>query len=79
MLCPNWGFRRELWATGWMQQNVRMVCAQFLTDVLRISWVEGAKWFAETLVDADPAINGAVPSPNLAWCLRSQGRLRGLR
>lgn len=51
---------RELWATGWMQQNVRMVCAQFLCDILRISWVEGAKWFADTLVDADPAINAMM-------------------
>ena len=51
---------RELWATGWMQQNVRMVCAQFLTDVLRVSWVEGAAWFADTLVDADSAINAMM-------------------
>ena len=30
---------RQLWATGWMQQSVRMVCAAFLTEYLSISWV----------------------------------------
>lgn len=29
---------RELWATGWMQQSVRMVCAAFLTEYLNIPW-----------------------------------------
>jgi len=51
---------RELWETGWMQQNVRMFAAQFLTEILHISWVEGAKWFEETLVDADWAINSMM-------------------
>ncbi len=32
---------RQLWATGWMQQSVRMVCAAFLTEYLSISWVRG--------------------------------------
>lgn len=48
---------RELWATGWMHQNVRMVVAIFLVEYLNIHWVEGARWFHHTLVDADPAIN----------------------
>ena len=30
---------RQLWATGWMQQSVRMVCAAFLTEYLNIHWV----------------------------------------
>ena len=30
---------RQLWATGWMQQSVRMVCAAFLTEYLSVSWV----------------------------------------
>lgn len=33
---------RELWATGWMQQSVRMVAASFLVDVLNVPWTEGA-------------------------------------
>jgi len=48
---------RELWATGWMSQNVRMVVALVLVEYLNIHWVEGARWFHHTLVDADPAIN----------------------
>lgn len=48
---------RELWQTGWMHQNVRMVVAIFLVEYLNIHWVEGARWFHHTLVDADPAIN----------------------
>ncbi len=48
---------RELYATGWMQQTLRMVCASFLVDCLHVHWVEGARWFHDTLVDADLAIN----------------------
>ena len=48
---------RELWATGWMHNRVRMVVASFLTKNLLIPWQEGAKWFWDTLVDADLANN----------------------
>lgn len=48
---------RELWHTGWMHNRVRMVVASFLTKHLLISWREGAKWFWDTLVDADLANN----------------------
>ncbi|HEY7209458.1 MAG TPA: deoxyribodipyrimidine photo-lyase [Bryobacteraceae bacterium] len=48
---------RELWATGWMHNRVRMVVASFLVKDLRISWEEGAYWFWATLVDADLANN----------------------
>jgi len=48
---------RELWATGWMHNRVRLVVASFLTKHLRISWEEGAYWFWDTLVDADLANN----------------------
>ncbi|TVR94793.1 MAG: deoxyribodipyrimidine photo-lyase [Wenzhouxiangellaceae bacterium] len=44
---------RELWTTGWMHNRVRMVVASFLTKNLLIPWQEGAKWFWDTLVDAD--------------------------
>ncbi len=30
---------RELWATAWMQQNVRMACACFLTEVSVDVWM----------------------------------------
>jgi deoxyribodipyrimidine photo-lyase len=48
---------RELWATGWMHNRVRMIVASFLVKDLLISWREGAAWFWETLVDADLAQN----------------------
>lgn len=48
---------RELWTTGWMHNRVRMVVASFLVKDLLISWQEGAKWFWDTLVDADLAQN----------------------
>ena len=48
---------RELWATGWMHNRVRMVVASLLTKNLRQSWLAGARWFWDTLVDADLANN----------------------
>lgn len=48
---------RELWTTGWMHNRVRMVVASFLVKHLLISWQEGARWFWDTLVDADLANN----------------------
>eukprot|EP00941_MAST-03F_sp_MAST-3F-sp1_P001735 g1735.t1 len=51
---------RELYATGWMTQSVRMICASFLIEYLRIDWKEGLNWFHETLIDADPAINAMM-------------------
>ncbi len=48
---------RQLWATGWMHNRVRMIVASFLVKHLRLSWQEGATWFWDTLVDADLAAN----------------------
>jgi deoxyribodipyrimidine photo-lyase len=48
---------RELWVTGWMHNRVRMIVASFLVKDLLISWQEGARWFWDTLVDADLAQN----------------------
>jgi len=48
---------RQLWATGWMHNRVRMVVASFLTKHLLIDWRVGADWFWDTLVDADLANN----------------------
>lgn len=48
---------RELWATGWMHNRVRMAAASFLVKHLLIPWQEGARWFWDTLVDADLANN----------------------
>ncbi|NKF22910.1 cryptochrome/photolyase family protein [Solimonas marina] len=48
---------RELWTTGWMHNRVRMIVASFLTKNLLIPWQEGARWFWDTLLDADLANN----------------------
>jgi deoxyribodipyrimidine photo-lyase len=48
---------RELWHTGWMHNRVRMVVASFLAKNLRLPWQQGARWFWDTLVDADLASN----------------------
>lgn len=48
---------RQLWHTGWMHNRVRMVVASFLTKNLRMHWLHGARWFWNTLVDADLANN----------------------
>lgn len=48
---------RELWNTGWMHNRVRMIVASFLVKHLLIPWQEGARWFWDTLVDADLANN----------------------
>jgi deoxyribodipyrimidine photo-lyase len=48
---------RELWATGWMHNRARMIVASFLVKDLLLSWTEGARWFWDTLVDADLAQN----------------------
>jgi len=50
---------RELWHTGWMHNRVRMIVASLLTKNLRLHWLEGARWFWDTLVDADLANNSA--------------------
>jgi len=50
---------RELWATGWMHNRVRMIAASFLIKHLLIDWRRGEQWFWETLVDADGGANAA--------------------
>ncbi|GAB6042454.1 cryptochrome/photolyase family protein [Endothiovibrio diazotrophicus] len=47
----------ELWQSGWMHNRVRMVAGSLLTKNLGLHWLEGARWFWETLVDADLANN----------------------
>ena len=54
---------RQLRATGWMHNRVRMIAASFLIKHLLIDWRHGADWFWDTLVDADYANN----SVNWQW------------
>lgn len=48
---------RELNATGYMHNRVRMIVASFLTKHLLIHWSWGAQYFAEKLLDFDLASN----------------------
>lgn len=50
---------RELWATGYMQNRVRMLTASLLAKNLLIDWRLGEQWFWDCLVDADVANNPA--------------------
>ncbi|XP_020094477.1 cryptochrome-1-like isoform X2 [Ananas comosus] len=44
---------RELWATGWIHNRVRVIVASFLVKFLLIPWTWGMKYFWDTLLDAD--------------------------
>ncbi|PNH04448.1 Deoxyribodipyrimidine photo-lyase [Tetrabaena socialis] len=48
---------RQLLATGYMHNRVRMVSANFLVKVLHIDWRLGERFFAQNLVDYDPSSN----------------------
>ncbi|MFB4213031.1 deoxyribodipyrimidine photo-lyase [Shouchella sp. JSM 1781072] len=48
---------RQLNTTGWMHNRLRMVVASFLTKHLLIDWRLGEHYFAERLIDYDPASN----------------------
>ncbi|MEY4025035.1 MAG: hypothetical protein RL438_548 [Actinomycetota bacterium] len=48
---------KQLLATGWMHNRVRMIVASFLVKDLHLPWQWGAKYFMEHLVDGDIASN----------------------
>ncbi|MFI5343676.1 MAG: cryptochrome/photolyase family protein [Chlamydiales bacterium] len=48
---------RELNQTGFMHNRVRMITASFLIKDLHLSWQWGEKYFAQHLIDYDPAVN----------------------
>ena len=48
---------RQLLATGWMHNRVRMIAASFLVKDLHLPWQWGARWFMEQLIDGDLASN----------------------
>jgi len=48
---------RQLLATGWMHNRVRMLVASFLVKDLHLPWQWGARHFMAHLVDADLASN----------------------
>lgn len=48
---------RQLNETGYMHNRVRMIAASFLVKDLHIDWRLGERYFAQTLIDYDPALN----------------------
>jgi len=48
---------RQLRATGWMHNRVRMIVASFLVKDLHLEWQHGARHFMQWLVDGDLASN----------------------
>ncbi|KAL9674193.1 hypothetical protein QQ045_030463 [Rhodiola kirilowii] len=52
---------RELWATGWLHDCIRVVVSSFFVKVLQLPWRWGMKYFWDTLLDAD------LESDALGW------------
>ncbi|WP_220749500.1 MULTISPECIES: deoxyribodipyrimidine photo-lyase [Jannaschia] len=48
---------REMYVTGRMHNRARMLVASYLTKHLMTHWKVGADWFADCLIDWDPASN----------------------
>lgn len=48
---------RQLLATGWMHNRLRMICAMFLTKNLLIDWRKGEAFFMRHLIDGQFAAN----------------------
>ncbi len=48
---------REMYVTGRMHNRARMIAASYLTKHLMTDWRVGLGWFADCLIDWDPAAN----------------------
>jgi deoxyribodipyrimidine photo-lyase len=48
---------REMYVTGTMHNRARMIVASYLTKHLLTDWRIGLAWFADCLIDWDPAAN----------------------
>ena len=48
---------KQLLETGFMHNRLRMVCASFLTKLLRQDWRLGARFFMQHLIDGDFSSN----------------------
>ncbi|WP_338558520.1 deoxyribodipyrimidine photo-lyase [Acinetobacter sp. KS-LM10] len=55
---------RQMLATGWMHNRVRMIVAMFLSKNLLIDWRKGEQWFMQHLIDGDLAANNG----GWQWC-----------
>ncbi len=55
---------RQLAATGWMHNRLRMVVAMFFCKNLLLDWRLGERWFMQQLIDGDLAANNG----GWQWC-----------
>ncbi|CAI9118190.1 OLC1v1019724C1 [Oldenlandia corymbosa var. corymbosa] len=58
---------RELWATGWIHNRIRVIVSCFFVKFLLLPWQWGMKYFWDTLLDAD------LESDILGWQYISGG------
>ena len=56
---------RQLVVTGWMHNRGRLIVSSFLVKTLLVNWKKGEKFFAQSLVDYDPANNNG----NWEWIM----------
>ena len=52
---------REIWATGWIHNQIWVVVSSFCVKFLHLPWTWGMKYFWDTLLDAD------IESDVLGW------------
>jgi len=50
---------RQLKATGWLHNRLRMIVSMFFTKDMMMDWRIGEKYFAQSLVDYDPVSNNS--------------------
>lgn len=50
---------KQIYEKGWMHNRLRMVVGSFLVKNLLLNWIEGERYFQETLLDYDEASNAA--------------------
>lgn len=55
---------RQLAATGWMHNRLRMIVAMFFCKNLLLDWRLGERWFMQHLIDGDLAANNG----GWQWC-----------
>ena len=48
---------RQMNTTGYMTNRGRLIVSNFLIKILLIDWRKGEKYFAQKLIDYDPAVN----------------------
>jgi len=56
---------RQLNTTGYMHNRARLITMSFLIKIMMIDWREGERYFAQHLVDYDPASNNG----NTMWVM----------